>query len=171
MNFGSHLSGFFGRGWSGACIWTAPGLDHGLDAIVTVGEVDVMKEELVVVIVLLEEALVVCVEEMEIDEVNNGEKGNEKGRNGNVGEWENEVISLVYVWESDVAIFDRRDWSRNSNAEMPSFALWEQVKTPIPWKIEVILPSESSDDSGFSAEMETSYNFFIKVVIYFDSGV
>jgi len=45
-----------------------------------------MKEELVVVILLLEKTLVVCVEEMEIDEVIDREKGNEKGRNGDVGE-------------------------------------------------------------------------------------
>jgi len=61
-------------------------MDHGLAAIVIVGEVDVMKEELVAVIILLEATLVVCVEEMEIDEVNGREKGNEKGRNGDVGE-------------------------------------------------------------------------------------
>jgi len=61
-------------------------LDHGLVSIVIVGEVDVMKEELVDVTVLLEATLVVCVEETEIDEVNGREKGNEKGRNGDVGE-------------------------------------------------------------------------------------
>ena len=41
-----------------------------------------MKEELVVVIVILEATLVVFVEEMEIDEVNGREKENEKGRTG-----------------------------------------------------------------------------------------
>jgi len=50
------------------------GLDHDLASIVTVGEVDVMKEELAAVIVLLETTLVVCVEEMEIDEVIDREK-------------------------------------------------------------------------------------------------
>ena len=110
---GSHLSGCFGRGRSGAGIWTAPGFYHGLASILTVGEVDVMKEELVVVILLLEKTLVVCVEEMEIDEVIDREKGNEKGRNGDVGEWENEVISLVDIWESDVSFFVQWDCSGN----------------------------------------------------------
>lgn len=108
---------------------------------------------------------------MEIDEVNGREKGNEKWRNGDAGEWENEVISLVDVWEYYVAVFVRRDWSVNSNGEVPIFALWDWVKTPIPWKIEVILPLESSNDLGFYVEMETSSNLFIKVVISRDSGV
>lgn len=168
---GSHLLGCFGRGWSGASIWIAPRLDHGLATIVTVGEVDVMKEELVVVIVLLETTLVICVEEMEIDEVIGRETGNEKGRNEDVGEWEKEVISRVDVWESDVSVFIRQDWSGNSNGEMPSFSLWDRVKTPIFLKIEFILPSESLYDSGFSSEMETFSNFFMKAIISSDSGV
>lgn len=106
---GRHLWGCFGRGWSGAGIWTTVGLDHDLASIVTVGEVDVMKEELAAVIVLLETTLVVCVEEMEIDEVIDREKWNEKGINGDVGEWENEVISLIDVSEFDVAVFVRWD--------------------------------------------------------------
>jgi len=40
--------------------------------------------------------------------VNGREKGNEKGRNVDVGERENEVISLVDVWESHVAPFVRQ---------------------------------------------------------------
>lgn len=54
---------------------------------------------------------------------------------------------------------------------MPSSALQYWVKTLVPWKIEFILSSETSDDSWFSPEMETSSNFFIKVVISDDSGV
>ena len=45
-----------------------------------------MKEERVAVMVLLEVVIFVCVEEMEIDEVNDREKENEKGRNEDVGE-------------------------------------------------------------------------------------
>jgi len=56
------------------------------------------------VIVLLEATLVICVEEMQIDEVIGREKGNEKGINGDVCERENEVISLVDVWEYDVVV-------------------------------------------------------------------
>ena len=151
----------------GDAIWIAPGLDHGLATIVTVGEVDVMKEELVVVIVLLDLALVVFVEEMEIDEVIGREKSNEKWINQDVCEWENEVMSLVDVWEYDVPVFIRWDWS----GKIPSFALQDRVKTLVPWKIEVILPLETSSDSGFSTKMETSSNFLIKDVIFGDSRV
>jgi len=49
-------------------------LDHGLTSIIIVGEMDMMKEERVAVMVLLEVVIFVCVEEMEIDEVNDREK-------------------------------------------------------------------------------------------------